>query len=240
MREEEELFRYENKYLITAAQAELLECRVDGICLQDDFAGNGGEYKIRSLYFDDYDESSYWDNERGADPRSKYRLRIYDGRDDVIFLEQKIKKHGKIRKDRAQVSREFCCRLLEDAWDRIQYPGDNKVVNRLLTAYHTRRLRPKIIVEYHRRPYICPEGDIRVTFDRDICFSGETEGFFDEDLFLHPVMDVGKELLEIKFREFMPDFLYQEVGIKQLQQCTFSKYYLCETIRKSEGKAYVI
>jgi len=237
---EERLFRYENKYLLTIAQSGLLECRMEGICLRDTFAGDGGAYRIRSLYFDDYEGSSYRDNETGVDPRFKYRLRIYNGKSDVIFLERKIKKQGKIYKERVQVSREFSNQLIQDEWEKLEYPVPNAVINRFLTAYHTRRMRPGIIVEYDRQAYVCPEYDIRITFDKNISFSDETEHFLDGNLFLQPVMDVGKELLEVKYREFMPDFLYQGIHLRQLRQCTFSKYYICETMRRNRRERNVI
>lgn len=226
------MLRFENKYIISAAQDELLKCRITGICFQDDFAGNTGGYTIRSLYFDDYAGSAYRENEIGIEPRSKFRIRIYNAGSDVIFLEQKMKTGGKIHKERVQVSREFCELLLRDEWQRIDYPTESAVFNRFLTAYHTKGLRPRIIVEYDRDPYVYPEGDVRITFDRNISFSDEVEHFFEEDIFLQPVMETGMELLEVKFKEFLPDYIYQGINLRQLQQHTFSKYYLSEMHRR--------
>lgn len=226
------MLRFENKYIVSADWIELLKCRIAGICLQDDFAGNGGRYTIRSLYFDDYFGNAYRDNEIGIEPRSKFRIRIYNGRADVIFLEQKIKIGGKIHKERVRVSRELCGLLLGDEWQMIGYPTENAVFNRFLTAYHTRALRPRIIVAYDREPYVCPEGDVRITLDRNISFSEDVEHFFEKDIFLQPVTETGMDLLEVKFKDFLPDYIYRGISIRQLQQYTFSKYYLCEMYRR--------
>lgn len=228
--------RCENKYIVTNGQTTLLKCRLEGICWQDIYSSVEGAYGIRSLYFDDYEGSSYRDNEMGVEPRSKFRIRIYDCSQDVIFLEQKTKIGGKIHKDRVQVNREFCELLLRDRWQELDYPVSNMVLNRFLTAYHTRVLRPRIIIDYDREAYVYSEGDVRVTFDRNISFSDEVECFFEKDILLRPIMKIGTELLEVKYTGFLPDFIYQGINIKQLQQHTFSKYYLCEMSRRKGGR----
>ena len=50
--------RFENKYILSAGQIELLKCHLEGICSQDVFSDTRGTYDIRSLYFDDFEGSS--------------------------------------------------------------------------------------------------------------------------------------------------------------------------------------
>lgn len=230
--------RYENKYIVTTHQVEMLKCYMEGICFRDDFAGEKGCYNIRSLYFDDYWSNSYWDNEIGIEPRSKFRIRVYNCNFDEVFLEQKIRIGGKIYKERVQVSREFCELLIRDEWQKILYPTTDAVFNRFLTMYHTRILRPQIIIEYDREPYIYPDGDVRITFDRNISFSDNVELFFEKDIFEQPIMGDRQEVLEIKFKNFLPDILYQGINLKYMQQESFSKYYLCEMHKRNGGKWY--
>ena len=40
-------------------------------------------------------------------------------------------------------------------------------------------------------------------------------------------MPTGKHILEVKYDELLPDFLYQLMSLGSLQQTAFSKYYLC-------------
>ena len=84
----EPAFRHELKYLITTAQVEMLKSRLTGILSPDSHAV-GGSYRIRSLYFDDYDDRCFYENENGVDPREKFRIRIYNGSTDRITLECK-------------------------------------------------------------------------------------------------------------------------------------------------------
>ena len=229
------MFRYEKKYLLSPAEEAYLKNHLDALMFRDVHSDELNKYNIRSLYFDDYADSAYNDNAAGVDPRTKYRIRIYNSNPDVIHLECKMKQGGKIKKERALVSREFCELLLRDEGEKIEFPTDDPLVNRFMVLYHTAMLRPKIIVEYEREPYVYPDGDVRITFDRNISFSSETERFFDPDIFLQPLLSSGKELLEVKYTEFMPEFIHRELEIKKMQQCTFSKFYLCETNRRIGG-----
>lgn len=226
-----ERYRYENKYVISSIQAEELSLRTAAVCLADPHVGERGQYNVRSLYFDDYRDSCYHDNEIGIEPRTKWRLRIYDRSDRLIHLEQKRKEGGKICKESTVVSRKFCECLLESAGE-TDYPAEDRLVNRFLTDCYVRDLRPKVIVEYDREPYVCEDGDVRITFDRNICFSGQVEGFFDPELFLCPVMPSGQQLLEVKYTEFLPAFIQNVLDTGRLQQSTFSKYYLSRSLGK--------
>ena len=67
--------RHEYKYLINQAEEELLRQRAACILAPDPYSGPDGSYFIRSLYFDDHNDSCLLDNESGTDRRSKFRMR---------------------------------------------------------------------------------------------------------------------------------------------------------------------
>lgn len=72
-------FRYEHKYVCSAGQLQLIQNRLSVLLPLDKNAAGQGFYRIRSLYFDDYNNNCYFDNESGVDPREKFRIRIYNG-----------------------------------------------------------------------------------------------------------------------------------------------------------------
>lgn len=230
----ERKFRYENKYLITVGQMELLRNRIMGLCDLDRYSKGNRDYNIRSLYFDDYVSNSYNDNEIGVDHRSKYRIRIYNHSAETIVLERKIKENGKISKDRAVITLELLKAILEDRVDEQDIHDDNPLINRFLIEYYTKYLRPRVIVEYDREAYTMELEDVRITFDKNISYSGDVSAFLEEDLFLQPITMSGKELLEVKFTEVLPDFIYESLNLDKMQQITFSKYYLSEKYRREE------
>ena len=90
--------RHELKYIISQAQIPLLRARIDPFMKPDSHAAGSGSYSIRSLYFDDCQNSSYYENENGTDPREKFRIRIYNHSSERISLECKRKERGKTLK----------------------------------------------------------------------------------------------------------------------------------------------
>lgn len=227
-------FRHENKYLVTDGQIALLRNRIEGLCDLDKYSKANGDYNIRSLYFDDYTSNAYNDNEIGVDHRSKYRIRIYNHSTETIVLERKIKENGLISKDRAVISVEFLNAILEERVEDFDVRSDNPLINRFLLEYHTKYLRPRVIVEYDREAYYMELEDVRITFDKNISFSGDVSSFLKEELFLQPITLSGKDLLEVKYTEILPDFIYESLNLGKMQQITFSKYYLSEKNRREE------
>lgn len=227
--------RYERKYLIPEIQAVQLQLYIEEICKRDANVVEEDGYNIRSIYFDDYYSTSYKDNEAGVDPRNKFRIRIYDCKDEYIALERKIKTDGKIYKQRARLSMEEYQAIMNDRIEEIPYPNENSLLNQFLCLWHTRLLRPVIIVDYDREPYVYEDGDVRITFDRNISFSDSFSDFFDRRLYLQPILPKGMLLLEVKYTEFLPEIIHRVLNRFQLKQCTFSKYYLSEKYKRMEG-----
>ena len=95
---EERPYRDEYKYPLTNGQILIEESKIKAIALKDGHVGEKGYYNIRSLYFDDYEDRCYMDNENGVDEREKFRIRIYDHSRQRIALELKEKRRGKTRK----------------------------------------------------------------------------------------------------------------------------------------------
>jgi hypothetical protein len=219
-------YRHELKYLVSAAQIPLLKTRIASLMQRDPHAGKDGIYTIRSLYFDDYCNRCYYENENGTDPREKYRIRIYNHSDQKISLECKRKERGKTLKTACPLTRQQTEQLI-----RGEPPMVTEEIPPLLRKFavemKTRRLRPVVIVEYERIPYIYKNGNVRVTFDTQIASSSDVEDFFSETLSKRPVMPVGQQLLEVKFDEYLPDFIYRNLNLNRLQQTAFSKFYLC-------------
>ncbi|MCD8157981.1 MAG: polyphosphate polymerase domain-containing protein [Clostridiales bacterium] len=228
-------YRHEYKYIVSAAELELIKTRLTGLMSKDPHTGPDGTYNIRSIYFDDYENSCYYDNENGVDPREKFRIRIYDRSSRRISLELKKKINGKCLK--------LACPLTLEQYNIIAKGGcvpisaDNpEILNKLTLQYLMKGMKPKIIVEYDRMPWIYEEGNVRVTFDKNVRSSTELSGFFDPDIPVRCIMPPGWHLLEVKWDEFLPDFIYKNTMINNLEQTAHSKYYLCKRFSILGGK----
>ena len=219
-------YRHEYKYEINAIQMERLKIHLSSTINIDPHVGKSKKYNIRSLYFDDYYNSCYYDNENGVSPRAKFRIRIYNHSDERIKLELKRKNYDKTFKQSCTISRQDVERLMQGE-NLIWKDEMDPLLKKLYILVETRQMRPKVIVEYDRTPYIYKDGNVRITLDHNIKTSRLIERFFEEDTYARPIMPIGKNLLEVKFDEFLPDFIYRTIQTHGLRRTTFSKFYLC-------------
>lgn len=227
-------YRNELKYLVSAQQMALLQCRIQHLMRADVHADAKGGYEIRSLYFDDAWDSCMLENEMGTDPREKFRIRIYNHSPEQITLELKRKEHAMTQKLSCPLTREQCESLMRGEPLPISgaYPP---VLQKLLLQMRTRRLQPKVIVEYDRIPYVERLGNVRVTLDQNISSSGDLDGFFREHIRKRPILPAGQHILEVKYDEFLPDAIRCNLQLQNLRQTSFSKYYLCRKYGRSGG-----
>lgn len=216
-------YRNELKYLCTEQQLRLLEVRIKHICAPDPHAGEDGRYNVRSVYFDDYLDSCYYENEDGVNHREKFRIRLYDGSTDVITLECKQKINGKNHKYACRLTEKECRALLQGSFT-LPADGD-PVLNQFFLMYRTRLYRPKVIVEYERAPFLYRTGNVRITFDRNISATSHVRDFLNPIIHTRPMMPSGIHLLEVKYDDFLPDYIYRELQLDNLLQTANSKYY---------------
>ena len=223
--EQSEKFRNELKYICSEGELQLILGRIRHLCRPDPNASAQGIYHIRSVYFDDVDNACYYENENGCDPREKFRIRIYNASDARITLECKRKERGMTRKTSCQLTKDQCVQILSGSFRQEQ--ADTDLLRKFFAQYGQKGLAPKVIVDYQRTPFVYAPGNVRITFDRNIGSSTCISRFFDPSLPLRPILPLGKQILEVKYDAFLPDFLYASMDLSSLRQTTFSKYYLC-------------
>lgn len=217
-------YRHEYKYPISKSDGVLLADRLAKV-LSPDRHAKGGMYTIRSLYFDDYHNKALFEKLDGTDPREKFRIRIYNGRDDYICLEKKVKKGELTRKLQTVLTRAQCDAILAGDIDGIWQQG-----NALLTELYTHMregMRPKTIVEYDRVPFVYAPGNVRVTIDKNI-----RSGVSSTDLFGNiPLVPVSPmDVLEVKFDAYLPDIVRMLTAGLESRKTAVSKYALCRRV----------
>ena len=219
-------YRHEYKYECSMRKIVCIKNQIETIMLPDSNVGENGVYTIRSLYFDDYSNRCFYENTNGTDPREKFRIRIYNGDISFIKLELKKKERGKTKK--------LSCTLTEELCQAAMYGEnlpidaiDSPIYRKFCIQQNIRLLTPKVIVEYDRIPFVYTDGNVRVTFDMNIRSSNQFERFLDNKIYSRLVMPENQHILEVKFDEYIPDFIYQSVQVEKLKQTSFSKYYLC-------------
>lgn len=226
-------YRYELKFLCTQLQLEMLCAQFDVLMEKDPHSGADGLYTVRSLYFDDFENRAMKQKEDGLDERKKYRIRSYlSGTDERFRLEIKYRSRDKIRKEGCLLTAEEVGTILRGDPLRAAYDSGRAVLAQFELARERMLLAPAVIVEYDRTPYVYPEGNVRITMDRNICASPDTGAFMQKDIVTVPVLERGVHLLEVKYDEYLPDFIRQALQIVSLDKISFSKYYLCRMAGK--------
>lgn len=216
-------FRHENKYMITPMEKEALIKRFDMIMPRDAHAKDGG-YFIRSLYFDNLRLGAYHDKMDGVNERQKYRIRIYDMSDQVIKLECKEKIDAYIYKRAASLTREEYDKILaEDVTFLLDRKED--VCHDFYHEIMLHGLKPMVLVDYDRQPFVYPYGDVRITFDSNLR-AGISDDVFDASAPIAPVMQ-DELIMEVKYTEFLPDIIRGILPPADSIYTAYSKYTLC-------------
>ncbi|MCM1524589.1 MAG: polyphosphate polymerase domain-containing protein [Ruminococcus sp.] len=212
-------YRHELKHSISGYDMVMLTKKLELAAVPDENMRNGS-YKVRSLYFDSFTDSVLRDKLDGISVREKFRIRFYNMDDSFIRLEKKTKRYGLCLKESAPLSRELTERIIRGDTGS---PDDAGVplVTELCVKMLTESLRPKVIVDYTRRAYVFPYGNVRITFDSSITSSYDTENFFERS---SEIPASGEIVMEIKYDEFLPDVIAQLVRQSGRQSGSFSKY----------------
>lgn len=221
-----ERYRHEFKFLCDERQLAVLQHRLEPVMRRDPYAGESGSYRVRSVYFDDIYRQCRFDNENGNDPRGKFRIRIYNGSLRPILLEKKIKREGMTRKEVCRLDEAECRALLaEPEQTGLEVAENRELFGALLTESRTKLLRPVVLIDYDRTPFVCENGKVRITFDRSISASSRIESFFEKAAPLTPVLPAGIHILEVKHNDWLPEEIRRLLNTGFLQQTAFSKYY---------------
>lgn len=216
-------YRKEHKFLVSNADLELLRGRISHILKSDIHQTSADGYLITSLYFDDTCDTCLNENIQGYDHRHKYRLRLYDHSADVIHLERKSKIHGLTAKQTVSVSREECQQFMNGQLPSIR-KADPQIKKQLLCQMKLSGMRPKCIVQYNREAFTYPAGNVRITFDQNICGTQNVQAFLNDRIHTVPLLDYGIHVLEVKYDSMLPQFISEALEIEKLRQTAISKY----------------
>lgn len=215
------MYRYEKKFLINNIQMEILKNNLSAaLYLDSNIKNPEGSYFIRSLYFDDYKDTSYYQVINGVSKREKYRIRYYDLDPRYITLEKKSKENNLGKKDKDKLTKEMVMKFI----NKEEIETDKPVITELQNKMKTDFYKPVVIIDYERRAFTYPINDVRITLDYNISCSYEISKFFEKDINSIPLLDKNMAILEVKYNEFLPDIIKRLINIKNLEVTSFSKY----------------
>lgn len=218
--------RHEIKYYINDSVYHTLRSRLRTVAGADPNMKAEDGYLISSLYFDDVYHSAMNEKQAGICFRKKYRLRCYNREDIRINLECKRKYGEYISKDSMVVSRSEYDAILAGDYDVLLSHSDT-VGREVYALHHARLLKPVVAVEYLREAYILAQGNVRITFDKEISASVGDYDMFSPYYEVRKVLEPGIMVLEVKFDDYLPDMIFQILKTAMTNKCAISKYVMC-------------
>ena len=220
--------RVEWKYILSAEQTEFFCERLKGHMEPDAY----GLTTISSLYYDTPDRMLIRASIEKPEFKEKIRLRAY-GRatnESPVYLELKRKAFGIVYKRRVQATiREA------DAFMRGDLDLDeNGQIDREITYFrdYYKKLEPACMILYDRTAYYEPEGDLRLTIDRNPRYRTDALSFDHAPVGI-PLLAPGDAILEIKVQDTIPLWLVRILSEGKIKRGSISKYG--EAYRRSMG-----
>lgn len=213
--------RHELKHYINYADMIEIRSRLPFVARPDENSIDGKGYRIRSLYFDNYNDKALREKIDGVNGREKFRLRLYNNDTSFIRLEKKSKKDDICFKESAVITEEECRRLIDGDFAVLKENG-NPLCMELYAKMQYQQLRPKNIVDYMREAFVYPMGNVRVTLDYDIRTSQSIYDFLKPEPVPIPVF--GVYILEVKYDNYLPEIIRGMVSLSSRRSTSFSKY----------------
>ena len=225
--------RYEFKYILNNRLSKEIEKEVIHFMKYDGYLDPKleNQYIVRSLYFDNYLASNFYEKVDGIKKRSKYRIRTYARDIDEkkpIFLEEKGRLESRTFKNRSSLSVEDLDFFQGYGADQFNLNYQNSdFFSNFLYSRARKSLSPCVLVDYHRRPYTNIHGlYFRLTFDSNISASSANELFPDNNTQHWRQCLHGYTILEVKFDRAIPPWFHRIIQAYQLNRVSVSKFVL--------------
>ena len=204
---------FEIKFLVEESLVESLIPKVAAQMQLDPHADTiTGSYSVEGIYFETDLRDVY--RRTPGYSRKKYRIRRY-GEGPVVFLERKSKRNGIVSKRRLQLDSSELTTVLKERYaisDRNPHVEnlDESSGQSETTWFYKRldrlKLRPTLCISYDRVAFLQMEntGPIRLTVDRSIGCCSLNQLHFPCKADYQRIFE-GKSVIELKFRDIMPN-----------------------------------
>ncbi|MDL2236518.1 polyphosphate polymerase domain-containing protein [Christensenellaceae bacterium OttesenSCG-928-K19] len=223
-----EVSRQEIKFQLNPVQYVRLAHSLENVLLEDKHNGDFG-YPVRSLYFDSFADTDFFQKMAGEENRKKIRLRTYDPDAKQVKLEIKRKFNNDQIKKSVWVEREDALALINCDYEVLR-EYESPSAQMLYEIMHVNRVRPVTLIEYNRKAFIHPTNNIRITLDTDIRASETCFDFFGHDPVLTPVEEFAFALAEVKFNGFLMGWLSELLSDYGFNRSAYSKYAVARSM----------
>lgn len=187
-----------------------------------------GGYSVEGIYYETLELSVF--NKTPGYSRKKFRIRRYS-EGAALFLERKSKRKGFVTKRRIQLDANQIPEMLqalpttESATTPNSGASGQTELDWFIRRLERRLLRPTLCIAYDRVAFLQMDqlGPIRLTIDRSVGCCRLTQLGFPESSSYQRILD-GKCIVELKYREALPNTFRQFIEEFQLKVQPVSKF----------------
>ncbi len=225
--------RVELKYFIHSSQYdEMLKDILTFMTFDPYLDRTTHSYEVWSLYFDSPHHDAYFEKLDGLNVRQKLRFRTYgplNGLPENINLEIKARLKFQTIKVRSKIPLQTYNQLLKSryCWSTLLPLCENGNLKKFYQVARLTNAIPTVLVKYKRQALVGKrDPDVRVTFDWDLQRAIKAGDLFNAPKYLPAILPPRKFVFEIKFRYYMPDWIYLIIKKYRLFNESISKYAL--------------
>lgn len=220
-------FRSELKHYINYQDYLIIRSKISNfLTLDKNVYKDSFEYKIRSIYFDNFNNKVLEEKLLGLNKRDKFRIRLYNDDDSFIRLEKKSKINGLCKKISEPITKDEVLKIINNDIEFL-IKSQKQLFQDLYIKMKTEFLKPKTIVDYEREAYIYKVGNVRITFDKNLRTGIVSNDIFNKELCTISPIDKDYTILEVKYDEFLPEFILDLIQLGERSKTSISKYALC-------------
>ncbi len=218
------VLRQEHKFQLSYIEYKKL-CAKMRLYLHPDSHSAGDGYMVRSLYFDTLYNRDYCEKLDGIEKRRKIRLRIYSPYDNFAMLEMKQKQGIYQLKRSLRIKKSDAVSMSHGDYSVLLKNQDSFALE-CYALMNERAYRPKAIIEYKRFAFAAFENDTRITFDKRLMATESSTDLFNYNLCMYPVCSQAIVTLEVKYRDFLLQYIKDAVSVCGKTDISMSKYAL--------------
>lgn len=194
--------RKEIKYTINYSEYKYIQLTLGSVMQRDVNSKLNGEYEVKTIYFDNYKHEIQNNKKEDINSVNKYRIRMYNNKEESIFLERKTNENGFIKKEKIPINKNDVINILNGNYKEI-YDEEKKLKMDMYLNLILKHMRPEIIISYKRTAYTDDISKTRITIDRDLRSTKNFNNFFREI----PSQYNSSYILEIKYETYLPDYI---------------------------------
>ena len=226
-------WRHEIKAYLTLTQIKRFVEILSPYVVKDPYYQSTKDIIVQTLYFEDLQESSYFQKINGNQDRVKYRAREYCNqitKTNTVFIETKRRSGFYISKSRSEIKKDLFLQLPNTPYYQLlDHIKDDSNLYWFYQNTFAGSFFPAVLTQYKRTTWQTKRSDqpwVRISFDTNVKYS-RPEKFINGKGIFYPALPADTGIMEIKASQHIPFWLHKIIQNIPINFEPISKFALC-------------